>query len=122
MAKQPCIPVCADTLVHEEAVGRVLAKIADDASLKRAAEVFKALSDPTRLKIINALMLSELCVCDIASLMGMTQPAVSHHLKVLRNLGLAQYRRDGKTVYYTLDGKHIRTLFQQGLVHVMGGK
>ena len=109
--------VCACTLVHEEAVAKVRAKISGDALLKKTAELFKALDDPTRLKIINALMLAELCVCDIAAVMDMTQPAVSHHLKVLRQLQLVKYRRDGKTVYYQLDDKHVYNIFHQGLLH-----
>lgn len=109
--------VCSCTIVHDEAVMRVRGAISDDAQLRKTAELFKALSDPTRLKIINALMVSELCVCDIAAVMDITQPAVSHHLKTLRQLQLVKHRREGKTVYYELDDEHVRDIFHQGLLH-----
>jgi ArsR family transcriptional regulator len=91
--------------------------LSDDTQLRKTAELFKAVSDPTRLKIVNALILAEMCVCDIAALMNMTQPAVSHHLKVLRQMHLVKYRRDGKIVYYSLDDEHVSNVFYQGLLH-----
>ncbi|MDR1132307.1 MAG: metalloregulator ArsR/SmtB family transcription factor [Oscillospiraceae bacterium] len=109
--------LCSCTIVHEDTVRQVRAGLSDDRQLKETAEMFKAVSDPTRLKIINALILSEMCVCDIAALMDMTQPAVSHHLKVLRQLRLVKYRREGKVVYYALDDEHVRNVFYQGLLH-----
>jgi ArsR family transcriptional regulator len=111
------IALCSCAVIHEDVITRVKDGLSDEAKLKRAAEMFKAVSDPTRLKIINALVLSEMCVCDIAALMEMTQPAVSHHLKVLRQLQLVKYRRDGKVVYYELDDEHVRNVFYQGLLH-----
>ena len=107
---------CCNT-IHEDTIRLVRAGMSNDGQLKKTAEMFKAVSDPTRLKIINALILSEMCVCDIAALMDMTQPAVSHHLKVLRQLHLVKYRRDGKIVYYELDDEHVRNVFYQGLLH-----
>ncbi|MDR1068329.1 MAG: metalloregulator ArsR/SmtB family transcription factor [Clostridiales Family XIII bacterium] len=107
---------CCNT-IHEDTVRQVRAGLSSDVQLKSTAEMFKAVSDPTRLKIINALILSEMCVCDIAALMDMTQPAVSHHLKVLRQLQLVKYRREGKIVYYALDDEHVRNVFYQGLLH-----
>ncbi|MDR1060560.1 MAG: metalloregulator ArsR/SmtB family transcription factor [Clostridiales bacterium] len=109
--------LCSCTIIHEDIVSRVREGLSGDALLRRTAEMFKAVSDPTRLKIINALILSEMCVCDIAALTDMTQPAVSHHLKVLRQLQLVRYRRDGKIVYYELDDEHVRNVFYQGLLH-----
>lgn len=94
--------------------------ITNDTSICNMAEFFKVLNDPTRLKIINALMLSEMCVCDICAVLGMSQPAVSHHLKVLRQSKLIKYRRDGKITYYSLDDEHIKPIFNQCLDHVNG--
>ncbi|EDK35717.1 ArsR/SmtB family transcription factor [Clostridium kluyveri] len=90
----------------------------DDKSIYDMAEVFKALNDPTRLKIINILIVSELCVNDIANLLEISQPAISHHLKELRQLKLIKYHKKGRSVFYSLDDEHIHPLFQQCLEHV----
>ena len=111
------IATCTCPVIHEDVVNNVRGGLSGDLLIKKTAEMFKAVSDPTRLKIINALILSEMCVCDIAALMNMTQPAVSHHLKILRQLQLVKYRREGKIVYYELDDEHVRNLFYQGLLH-----
>jgi len=100
-----------------QAVECVKRRLAPDEKLQRTAEIFKALSDPTRLKIINALLLSELCVCDLTMLVASSQPVVSHHLKTLRQLKLVRYRRESKSVYYQLDDDHVREMFRQGLLH-----
>ena len=84
----------------------------------RLAETFSALSDPTRAKIIFALQHEELCVCDLAHLIGLSTSAISHQLRFLRNLRIVKYRKEGKMVYYSLADKHIETLFKQGLEHV----
>ena len=110
--------LCACTMVHEDIVRAVKAGLSDDSKLQRVAELFKVMNDPTRLKIINALMISEMCVCDITALLDMSQPAISHHLKVLRQTRLVKYRRKGKSVFYTLDDKHVKNVFKQGLSHV----
>ena len=109
--------LCSCTVIHEDIISRVKAGLSSAEQLKKMAEMFKAVSDPTRLKIINALILSEMCVCDISALLGMPQPAISHHLKVLRQLQLVKYRREGKIVYYELDDEHVRNVFYQGLLH-----
>ena len=109
--------LCSCTIIHEDVLERVRDSMTDDAVLKRMAEIFKAMNDPTRLKIINALLLAEMCTCDVAALMNMSQPAVSHHLKALRQSGLIKYRRDGKIVYYSLNDAHIGILFKNGLEH-----
>jgi len=108
---------CSCTVIREDVIRQVRTGLSSDSQLKKTAEMFKAVSDPTRLKIINALILSEMCVCDIAALLDMTQPAVSHHLKVLRQLQLVKYRREGKVVFYELDDEHVRNVFYQGLLH-----
>ena len=82
------------------------------------AEVFKVLANPTRLKIVDALFREELCTCDLASLLGMSDSAVSHQLRLLRSMRLVRYRRDGKLVYYALDDDHVRQLFQAAREHL----
>ena len=82
------------------------------------AETFGVLGDPSRVRIVHALSLSELCTMDLASAVGMSESAVSHQLRTLRQLHVVRSRREGKLVYYSLDDAHIRSLFQQGLEHV----
>jgi len=84
----------------------------------KLAETFKVLGDPTRIKILLALTDEELCVCDIAKLLGMNQSAISHQLRVLRNLDLVRYRKEGKIICYTLKDEHIKNLCAEGLKHV----
>jgi len=110
--------VCNITIIHEDILEKVKKEMTDDDILFNMAAVFKVLSDPTRLKIINALMLSEMCVCDISALLNMSQPAISHHLKSLRQTRLIKYRRDGKIAYYSLDDEHIKIMFDQCVTHV----
>lgn len=81
-------------------------------------EIFKAMGDGTRIKILHALSQEELCVCDLAEVLEMSQSAISHQLRVLRNLRLVKYRKEGKMVYYSLDDEHIINLFSQGLAHI----
>ena len=81
------------------------------------AETFQVLGDPTRVRIVHALSLSELCTSDLSSVVGMSESAVSHQLRTLRQLHVVRSRRDGKLVYYALNDAHIRSLFQQGLEH-----
>jgi ArsR family transcriptional regulator, lead/cadmium/zinc/bismuth-responsive transcriptional repressor len=83
-----------------------------------AAKIFKALSDDTRMKIAYALSLEkELCVCDVANIVGATTATASHHLRLLRNMGLAKYRKEGKLVYYSLDDDHVRSLINIAIAH-----
>jgi ArsR family transcriptional regulator len=108
---------CEFEVVHTDVVNLVKAGLSKEEVLKVAAELFKILGDPSRLRIINALILSEMCVCDLATLLEMSQPAVSHHLKALRQTRLVRYRRSGKEVYYSLDDEHVSNVFYQGLMH-----
>ena len=82
--------LCSCNIIHQDIVDQVRGGLTEDSQLQSVAELFKVLNDPTRLKIINALILSEMCVCDIAALLDMTQPAISHHLKVLRQTQLVK--------------------------------
>ena len=102
-------PEC--TVFHKKNVEKALHGLADDLTLARMAEIFQCFADPTRLKIINALLLSDLCVCDLTKIMNMTQPAVSHHLKHLRQIHLVKASRTGKSVFYSLDDYHVQLLF-----------
>jgi ArsR family transcriptional regulator, lead/cadmium/zinc/bismuth-responsive transcriptional repressor len=89
-----------------------------EASVGALAETFKLLGDATRVRILDALSRSELCVCDIARLLGLSESAVSHQLRLLRGVRLVRPRRDGRMIFYTLDDQHIVRLFEQGLEHV----
>ena len=108
----------AEHLVDPLAVGIVREHEIDDATTARMAETFKALADPTRVRILHALSHAELCVRDLALLLGMSESAVSHQLRMLRNLHIVRSRRDGKLVFYTLDDDHVIRLFQLSLEHV----
>lgn len=91
---------------------------ADDAILTGLAEVFKAIGDPGRLRIVNALLAEELCVRDLSAVVEMTPSAVSHQLRLLRSLKLVKRRREGQKIYYSLDDRHIETILSQGLAHL----
>lgn len=90
----------------------------DPAVVQALADLFSILGDPTRVRIVDALSEGELCVCDIAEHVGMSESAVSHQLRLMRGMRLVRGRREGRCVYYTLDDQHILSLFQQGLRHV----
>lgn len=89
-----------------------------DEVLYKLADLYKVFGDPTRIRILYALSSGELCVCDIAEVLGMTQSAISHQLRVLKQTALVKFRREGKTVYYSLADGHIATILAQGLDHV----
>jgi len=113
---------CEETFIHEDAVRAAEPELIDGLTATRLASTFAALADPTRVRLISALFSQELCVCDLAALLGMSQSATSHQLRILRNLNLVRTRKDGRIVYYTLDDDHIRELFQRGLEHVRHGE
>jgi ArsR family transcriptional regulator len=108
---------CEDMYVHESVVDEVRGQLLDSETIQNMSDMFKMMSDPTRLRIINALLISEMCVCDLAEVMGMSQSAVSHQLAALRNTRLIKFRRDGKQIFYSLDDSHISLLFSQCLTH-----
>lgn len=109
---------CNCTIIHQDIVNKVRQTMLGEGSIYELAELFKMFGDATRLKILNALFESEMCVCDIAALLGMNQSAISHQLKILKQARLIKYKRDGKVVYYSLDDDHIKQIFDQGLTHV----
>lgn len=93
-------------------------KTPDDTTFSNLADVFKIFGDVTRLKILYALFDSELCVCDIANELNMSQSAISHQLRTLKTAKLVTNRKEGKIVYYSLDDEHVKHIFDQGLIHV----
>ncbi len=110
---------CDDECIHNDIVNEVIAKLPDEELLYDVAELFKVFGDSTRVRIICALFESEMCVCDIAAVLNMTQSAISHQLRVLKQARLVKYRRDGKTVYYSLADDHIQNIFDQAFEHIM---
>lgn len=111
--------MCQSECVHTEVVGSVQEKMVADETLFQLADLFKALGDATRVRILHALSFSELCVCDLASLLNMSSSAVSHQLRVLRGQRIVKYRKEGKNAIYSLDDTHVATLLEQGLRHVI---
>lgn len=110
---------CEINCIHDEAVKAVREALFSEDIAVSLAELFRALGDPTRVKILFSLMTRELCVCDITAVIGASESAVSHQLRILRNLRLVKYRREGKILYYSLADDHIEKLFAQGLEHVI---
>lgn len=107
---------CEVFQIDEEKINKVKPFVEED--LRKAAELFKALADETRLKIMYILCQEErLCVCDIATTIGVSTATASHHLRLLRNVGLAKYEREGKLVYYSLDDDHVKEMVLNGIVH-----
>ncbi len=115
------ITLCTDSHDEERLTTKPKEAILTSDLATQVAELFKALSDPTRVRIISLLSHHELCVGDLAQILGMTQPAVSHQLRVLRNLRIVRGRKEGRHVYYSLMDEHIHDLFDQGLSHVRFG-
>ncbi len=109
---------CECSVIHEDILADVRGKMPREESLYDLAELFKVFGDTTRIRILWALSEAELCVCDIAALLGMTQSAISHQLRGLKQARLVRSRKDGKSVYYALDDAHVRQIFQQGLDHI----
>lgn len=110
--------ICPNGCDHAQVVNLVRSDMEADEVLFSLADLFKALGDSTRVRILHALSFSELCVCDIASLLCMSSSAVSHQLRVLRGQKIVRYRKDGKNVIYRLADDHVVTLVKQGLEHV----
>ncbi len=118
MEEKRDIDRCDFLHVHEDLVEQVNQTIPDDEILYDLAELFKIFGDSTRIKILYVLFESEMCVCDIAQILNMTQSAISHQLRALKQSKLVKYRREGKTVFYSLADSHVRTIIDQGMEHV----
>jgi DNA-binding transcriptional ArsR family regulator len=117
----PGAEMCAARCIHAEDVAHTRARLEDDGTYIELAEVFGALADATRAKIVHALLHQELCTCDLAAAVGISESGVSQHLRLLRALRLVKPRRSGKFVYYSLDDAHITLLMQVGLTHLGHG-
>jgi DNA-binding transcriptional ArsR family regulator len=109
---------CETFSTDERRLAQIRSVLMSDAAATTLAETFRALGDPTRVRILDALSRGELCVCEISALVNLSESAVSHQLRLLRSLRVVRARRQGRMVYYTLDDHHVRDLFAQGLRHV----
>ncbi|WP_349948911.1 metalloregulator ArsR/SmtB family transcription factor [Lacrimispora sp. BS-2] len=112
------IDQCDFICVHENVVNQVLKAMPQDQELLDLADFFKVFGDATRIKILYVLSQSEMCVCDIANLLKMGQSAISHQLRILKQMRLVKFRREGKTVFYSLADGHIESILAQGMEHI----
>ena len=118
MAIEQEVERCEYMYVHQDVVNKVKQDMPQDETLYDLAELFKVFGDSTRIKILYALFEAELCVCDIAQLLSVSQTAVSHQLRVLKNNKLVKFRKEGKKVFYSLADDHVRRIIDQGIEHV----
>jgi len=110
---------CDSNVIHEEVVTRIRAVMPENDSFYNLANFYKMFADNTRLKILWALSCEDMCVCDLAALLGMSLSAISHQLKSLRLAKLVKFNKQGKVVYYSLVECHVRDIFEQGFEHIM---
>lgn len=119
MREEQAAPCCGEVEIHEALVNDVEKALPDEEALYDLAELFKLFADSTRIRILSALFESELCVCDIAKVLNLTQSAVSHQLRILKSGKLVKFRREGKTVFYSLDDDHVRAIIDTGMEHLL---
>lgn len=117
-SKEEQIDKCEYMHVHEDIVEKVNQQMPEEDKLYDLADFFKVFADSTRIKMLYVLMCSEMCVCDLAMTLHMTQSAISHQLRTLKQMNLVRNRREGKTVFYSLADGHIKTILSQGLDHI----
>ena len=110
--------VCEDIILHGDIIEKVKKQMPTADTVMRVSELFKVFGDITRVNILCVLFEAELCVCDIAKLLGMTHSAISHQLRILKSARLVKYRREGKVVFYSLDDDHVSEIFDMALRHV----
>lgn len=113
-----CIEECESFHVHSDIVNAVNQSMPDEELLYDLADFFKVFGDSTRIKILYVLLQSEMCVCDIAQLLNASQSAISHQLRILKQMQLVKFRREGKTIFYSLSDGHIKTILSQGFEHI----
>ena len=118
MEREP-IEVCEVSVIHEDVLVRVKEKMPDEEPVYEVSELFKVFGDSTRARIICALNIEEMCVCDLAALLGMNQSAISHQLRLLKVSRIVKCRKQGRVVYYSLDDAHIGQIFSMAFDHVM---
>ena len=109
---------CEYIHLHQDTIDKVNDNMPDEELLYDLADFFKVFADSTRIKILYSLMQSEMCVCDIAQLLNATQSAISHQLRTLKQMKLVKFRREGKTIFYSLSDGHIKTILSQGIEHI----
>jgi len=109
---------CQCDVIHLDIVNQVKEKMPEEETLYDLADLFKVFGDSTRIKILWALDEAEICVCDIAFLLNMTQSAISHQLRILKQANLVKNRKEGKIVFYSLNDEHVKQIFNQGLIHI----
>ena len=109
---------CEVTLIHEDNVKKAINELPDDELIADLSDMFKIFGDQTRVKILMALESGELCVCDIAAVMNMSQSAISHQLRELKQSNIVKTRREGKVVYYSISDDHVKEIFDIAMVHV----
>ena len=110
---------CCDSLViHDDIIENVQQKMPEESTMKELADFYKVFGDATRIRILCVLLQQEVCVCDLAAILGMTQSAISHQLRILKQMKLVKNRREGKTVFYSLADGHIQTIISQGMEHI----
>lgn len=112
------VECCEENRIHAELLKKAREKMPDEDELYDLAELFKVFGDSTRIRILFVLFGSEVCVCDLAETLNMTQSAVSHQLKILKQAKLVSSRREGKSVFYSLADEHVRTIIDQGREHI----
>ena len=112
------VDCCDDFHTHEDILAQVRVEMPDEDTLYELTELFRIFGDSTRVRILYVLFEEEMCVCDIAQLLGMTQSAISHQLRALKNVRLVKARREGKTIFYSLADDHVKTILGQGIDHV----
>lgn len=110
--------MCSTHCIHNDIVTRVAKSLPDDMTLNKLTNFFKIFGDQSRLKLINALLVSEMCVCDLAAVSGLDQSSVSHQLRILRQVNVVKYRKEGKVAYYSLSDDHVHEILEKGLVHI----
>ena len=115
---EPEITLCDEIFVHGDATARALNRLPGDDLLIDLAELYKIFGDSTRIKILYLLFEEEMCVCDIAAALNMTVSAISHQLRILKGAKLVKFRKDGKSVFYSLADEHVTSILEQGMEHI----
>jgi len=110
---------CQTLLIHDDVVQKVRNSQPEQAVLNTLGEFFRIFGEPTRIKILQALLISEMCVCDLSAVLMIGRSAVSHQLKILRQANLVNYRKEGKSAIYYLSDSHIKEIIDQGMTHIM---
>lgn len=110
--------ICDCNMIHQEMVKDTLSKMPDSYILNGLANLFKIMGDDTRCKLLFALLQNEMCVCDLANVLSMTKSSISHQLSKMKDVGIVKCRKEGKTVYYSLDDSHISKIFEVGMKHI----